>query len=211
MPVVNPIMQHLTKALDDPTMVDLILARHEIAKEIQRLTYIKSRGTIDALKADADSTMTLMMLRMNRDVIRSLVQPTIGYDFAKRETNRPFKSPIPKTFSANYRGVYAISIAIRGRNGEFLSKNELLALIRQLEKYLEAAEFRLNRSAWGNTGISMGFQQDIESVDRHFRKGAPSNMPRFIDGPRAATNTKFLIKALKLYTSFPGPGNEFLR
>lgn len=57
----------------------------------------------------------------------------------------------------------------------------------------------------------MGFQQDIESVDRHFRKGAPSDMPRFIDGPRAATNTKLLIKALKLYASFPGPGNEFLR
>lgn len=38
MPVVNPIMQRLTKALDDPTMVDLILARHEIAKDIQKLT-----------------------------------------------------------------------------------------------------------------------------------------------------------------------------
>lgn len=68
-------------------------------------------------------------------------------------TNGPFKSPFPKTFSANYRGLYATSIAIRGRNGEFLFKNELLALIRRLEKYLEAAEFRLNRSAWGNTGM----------------------------------------------------------
>lgn len=80
-PVVNPIMQHLTKALDNPTMVDLILAPHEIANDIQKLTYIKSRGTIDAVKADADSAMTLMILRMNRDVIRSLVQHTIGYDF----------------------------------------------------------------------------------------------------------------------------------
>lgn len=80
-----------------------------------------------------------------------------------------------------------------------------------MEVYLGAAEFRLTRNAWGNTGIGVGFQQAIESVDRYFRKGAPSDMPRFIDGPRAATNTKFLIKALKLYASFPGPGNEFLR
>lgn len=175
------------------------------------MTYIKSRGTIDALKADAGSTMTLMMLRMNRDVIRSLVQHTIGYDFAKRQANAPFKPPIPKTFSAIYRGVYATSIAIRGRNDHFLSRNELLALIRRMERYLQAAELRLNRNAWGNTGLGVGYQQAIESVDRYFRKGAPSDMPRFIDGPRAATNTKFLVKALKLYVSFASPGNEFLR
>lgn len=80
-----------------------------------------------------------------------------------------------------------------------------------MEVYLGAAEFRLTRNAWGNTGIGVGFQQAIESVDRYFRKGAPSDMPRFIGGPRAATNTKSLIKALKLYASFPGPGNKFLR
>lgn len=181
--MVNPIMQHLTKALDNPTIVDLILTRHEIANDIQKLTYIKSRGTIDALKADADSAMTLMILRMNCDVIRSLVQHTIGYNFAKRQPNAPFKPPIPKTFSANYRGVYATSIAIRGRNGHFLSKNELLALIRRMEVYLGAAKFRLTRNAWGNTGIGVGFQQAIESVDRYFRKGAPSDMPRSSTAP----------------------------
>lgn len=92
-----------------------------------------------------DNTITIMMLRINRHVIRSLVQHIIGYDFAERRTGGPTKLPIPTTFGAMYRGVYAISIAIQGRHGGFLTKIELLALVTRMQAYIEAAEYRLNR------------------------------------------------------------------
>lgn len=128
--VVNPIMQRLAAALDDRTMVDFILMRNEIAEDLRQLTtYVIPKTTIDALKLDADNTVTLMILRMNREVIRSLVQHTLGFDFAKPRPNEAVKPPAPKTFSPEYRGAYATSIVINRRNGRFLTKNKILGLL----------------------------------------------------------------------------------
>jgi hypothetical protein len=43
--------------------------------------------TIKVIKDDVDNTVTIMMLWVNREVIRSVVQHTTGHDFAGRQTD----------------------------------------------------------------------------------------------------------------------------
>lgn len=87
---------------------------------------------MEVLTEDIDASVTLMMLRINKDVLSSLVRHTLAYDFFPRPANSGHPSP-PKTFNPRHRGTYATSIAIKGRDGHFLTKLEIRSLVRPPE------------------------------------------------------------------------------
>lgn len=211
MPLVNPMMQFLVAALEDLTLVDLTLARTTLALDLGRLRHVKPKATIQLLTEDLDASVTIMMLRMNKGVISSLVRHTLAYDFLPRPANSGHPAP-PKTFNPRHRGTYATSIAIKGRDGKFLTKLEIYSLVARLRAYVDAADYLSGINIWPNAAIRDAHKRVIENIDRRYRSGfAPSSKPRFIPSTRAGINTRLLISSLERYASFPGPGNVPLR
>ena len=211
MSLVNPMMQFLVTALEDVTLVDFTLARTTLARDLARLRHVKPKATMDALNEDANASVTLMMLWINRDVLYSLVRHTLAYDFSKRPSNSGHP-PSSKTFNPRHRGTYATSIAIKGRDGRFLIKVEIRTLIARLRAYVRAADYLPGINFWPNPAVRNAHTQKIEEIDCWYRRGAASpGNPRFLESARAITNTKLLIATLERYASFPGPGIEPLR
>lgn len=162
---------------------------------------------MEVLTEDIDASVTLMMLRINKDVLSSLIRHTLAYDFFPWPANSGHPSP-PKTFNHRHRGVYATSIAIRARDGKFLTKLEIRSLIARLRAYVHAADYLSGTGFWPNQAIRDAHKRVIEDIDRRYRSDfAQSSKPRFIPSTRAATNTRLLISALERYALFPGPGN----
>ncbi|KAK3986994.1 hypothetical protein QBC44DRAFT_246917, partial [Cladorrhinum sp. PSN332] len=101
-----------------------------------------------------------LLLTIPPAVHNSLVMGTIAFDFYKDKTGAYPGNP-------SFPGVYAVGLAIRGRDGRFLSANELDRLANALEGYVNAVELWVSYGGHRDlmTSEELGVLDDALRID----------------------------------------------
>lgn len=164
---------------------------------------------MEGMGGDKDIAYTKLMLSIPRGVTISVACHTVAYDYATitQPTTRPLP---PYTYKSRFEGVYAASIAIRGRDGKFLTPKEFRVLIGEAKKYLAAATQYINDGEqWLPGPLTGSYRRLIRSVDSTYNDADPNDVPRWAQTRTALGNVGALIAMLGRYSRVAGlPGAE---
>lgn len=164
---------------------------------------------MEGLGADKDIAYTKLMLSIPRGVTISVACHTVAYDYAtiRQLTTRPLP---PYTYESRFKGVYAASIAIRGRDGKLLTPKEFRVLIGEAKEYLAAATQYINDGEqWLPGPLTGSYRRLIRSVDSTYNDADPNDVPRWAQTRTALGNVGALIAMLGRYSRVAGlPGDE---
>ncbi|KAK8054408.1 hypothetical protein PG996_013709 [Apiospora saccharicola] len=138
LPVLSSLAIELVEALDDPErsyehVWDVI---KQMAREMQNnQTMVPADDTVaQVLHKDNDqveySSMFLLLHTIHPRVLRSVCMGTVAYEFYD-ESSGAWSG----VHSEHGPGAYAVGIAIKGRDGKFLTATEIRALINILQTY----------------------------------------------------------------------------
>ncbi|KAK3500474.1 uncharacterized protein B0T23DRAFT_287392, partial [Neurospora hispaniola] len=78
-------------------------------------------------------------------------------------------------------GVYVVAISIEGRNGKFLSGNELKTLYLDMQKYLECYD-RVQKARTEGVAPSADALDEIRTVDTMYGEAADPEISKFVQG-----------------------------
>lgn len=130
-----------------------------------------------------------------RDMLKSLALGTVAYDYYPRGSQAPRDGyKIPK--KGGY-GIYVFGLAVKDRQGKWLTATELKVLIRDLERYVAAYEYWSNNdNSWSRSRRSRDLRGFVNDVDNQIGKYDESS-PRYITSEDAKDSMMALISSLQ--------------
>ncbi|ROV91577.1 hypothetical protein VPNG_09714 [Cytospora leucostoma] len=95
-----------------------------------------------------------------RDMLKSIVLGTVAWDYYPRASRTPpgcYKTPKKRGY-----GIYVFGLAVEGRDGKWLTANELNRLIKDLRTYVLGYDMYMsNGGAWPNTSLARVETRDL--------------------------------------------------
>ncbi|OTB09771.1 hypothetical protein K445DRAFT_28281 [Daldinia sp. EC12] len=131
--------------------------------------------------------MCILLHTIPRELLRSLILGTVAFDQLK-----PTGKPVH--YAADGPGAYVAAMAIEGRNGKWLSRDEIRELIHKLLNDPEHAELD-------------AFTRDIDTQYGGRDSEKPNGM-RFISDNDAATKVELFVKSLEKRCDPSLPGTD---
>lgn len=130
-----------------------------------------------------------------RDMLKSLALGTVAYDYYPRGSRAPRGGyKIPK--KGGY-GIYVFGLAVKDRQGKWMTAMELKVLIQNLERYVAAYEvWSGNDNSWPGGRRSMALRDFVNDVDNRIGKHDVSS-PRYITSDAAKDGMVALINSLQ--------------
>ncbi|KAK4209302.1 hypothetical protein QBC37DRAFT_237650, partial [Rhypophila decipiens] len=129
-----------------------------------------------------------LCLMLPFELTKSLVRHTLAYDM--------MQSTRPETYSADAKGVYAVGISIKHRNGKFLTGNEICAIVLLIKAYADAAEVYFNNGKkWNPKDPS----DDVHRIDEQFRSKLTGldEPPRWANSASTIPKLRALVQVLE--------------
>lgn len=190
-----------TALLQGKSYYELGLMFQKLADEAQRIPkYLQGQNPNEDYimrleeMSDPGSAVWRIFHTIPRQVLTSLVLGTFAHDFL-RTRDRPEHYRDMQGF-----GVYAVAIAVAGRDGAWLKPRELTTLIDNLERYIEASI-----SYYEHEGLAPGGQAQREwdfvaKIDNMFGQHAKEDGPRFVKSgeDHVLASWRALVTSLKL-------------
>ncbi|KAK8100096.1 hypothetical protein PG999_010470 [Apiospora kogelbergensis] len=165
MPMLSDLAIQLVGAIDDPekSYLDIweIVKRmaedlHNSQDDTRLETMLAAvRSGVDGL---VDDSMMGLLHSVHPFVLRSVCMGTIAYDFHDEDS-----SNWQNVYNEYGPGVYAVGIAIRGREGKFLTPAEIRTLLELLKGYAASCEAR---EAHGSEDVHEPMQLDDQQRDQ---------------------------------------------
>jgi hypothetical protein len=207
LPAVNDMMQTICQALHDATMADFVLLRPYLAAELNMCKMPKGNTpakTMQGIARDEELAYTKLMLAIPKEVAISVARYTVASDFVPRRSGPALPKP-PYTYSGKFKGVYAVSAALEGRDGRFLSPREIRVLIKCMEGYLAAAARHVRSGdQWPDASPRTSRNRNvIRPVDTAYNNPRPDDKPRLVKGAAGIDNVTALVDIFKVYLKVP--------
>lgn len=148
------------------------------------------------LKTSMDRPQNFTIFQcLPRDMLESLALGTVAYDYYPRGSRAPRGGyKIPK--KGGY-GIYVFGLAVKDRQGKWMTANELQILIRNLKRYVEAYDtWSGNGDSWSRSRRSRTLRDFVNDVDNRIGKHDQSS-PRYITSATARDGMMALISSLR--------------
>jgi len=191
MPLVTDAMNDIFQALQDESMVDLILLRPRLAQMLKDAgNVVTASHTTSMLLDDTRTEVLQLILMLPRQLMMSVAKQTLAYDLTRRRGQL-----MPETYSGKMKGAYAAAMRIIGRDGRFLSPNELSRVSSGVRKYVaHASEYYSMDKNWSWPGgrEAAGFVHRIDRWPHNLRIDRP---PRWVKGHSLTVTSKVLALA----------------
>lgn len=130
-----------------------------------------------------------------RDMLKSLALGTVAYDYFPRGSSSPRGGyKVPK--KGGY-GIYVFGLAVKDRQGKWMTATELKVLIQNLERYVEAYDaWSGNDDSWPVNRRSRILRAFVNDVDNRIGKHDVSG-PRYITSDAVKEGMTALISSLQ--------------
>lgn len=155
---------------------------------------VRFKGLVKMLDGmSIGSTAGLLLHAIPRKVLESLILHTVAYDHCQSR-NRDYGHGYK--FDSNDQGVYVVGISIEGRDGKFLTGNELGTLSRKMQEYVDCSN-QVRGALDRNRVPDPNAKKLVESVDAVFGEAPDGTPSRFVPSTRAADAARELIRTLE--------------
>lgn len=154
---------------------------------------------------DTDWRNFVTFLSIPRPMLESIILGTVAWDYdAERGTDRGFYK------QAQRFGIYVIGLAVQGRKGAWLTANEIMKLVTNVDRYLEAYDMWAEDEEWPKSGAGQRLKDFVAKVDNQLGLHKTGG-PRFLktaDGKEAMEDlAKGLRKRADLSLELDPAGN----
>lgn len=140
---------------------------------------------------DTDWRNFVTFLSIPRPMLESIILGTVAWDYdAERGTDRGFYK------QAQRFGIYVIGLAVQGRKGAWLTANEIMKLVTNVDRYLEAYDMWAEDEEWPKSGAGQRLKDFVAKVDNQLglhKTGAP----RFVKSADGQEAMEDLAKGLR--------------
>lgn len=151
------------------------------------------------LKTGMDTTRNFVILQaIPRDMLKSIVLGTVAWDYYPRPGNA-LRNHYRKPTKGGY-GIYVFGLAVDGRDGKWLTANELDRLVGDLKRYVRGYErWRDLDGVWSDASIDdVELRDFITEVDTQLRNPQTAqDGPRYLMKEHGREGMLDLIKSLQ--------------
>lgn len=192
LPIISSLSKELVEQVDQKASYeDVWRTVEKMAQALRNQAFVNPAALIKPVEADRDagSDMFVLMCTIHPLVLRSLCMGTIALDFWDKKS--PHWDLVHETEGP---GTYAVGIAIRDREGKFLTRQETKDLIRALQRYRDGCLAWVEKGdAYGESQLAPQQVSDLDyalAIDREYPRRRGSNATDMDDsGPEAQGDT----------------------
>lgn len=167
MPVVDTLMVRLDTILQETGCyygISLVMPFAISEQATQKIASDTGRARL--LEACESRDWEVLMHSTSPAMMKSLMRQTVAYD-SKRGSQLA-------TYNDDTPGTYVAALAIAGRDGAFLSENEIESLINHFREYHEATKYYNQHKKWDGSAAGQAHKAVVARVHgAGFKGGAP--------------------------------------
>ncbi|KAI1468286.1 uncharacterized protein F4812DRAFT_361139 [Daldinia caldariorum] len=195
------------KALEDhDSYYELSLMFSALAGDLQQLGANLPGSSSAALKIRQDKTnkraMCILLHSILKDLLRSVILGTVAFDMIS-----PTRKPAH--YAADGPGAYVAAMAIDGRDGKWLNRDEIRDLIKTLNMYVKAYEAWKIHKGKPDNAEARDLDKFAREIDTQYgsRYAEQPDEMRFVNHDDATAKTQFFMNSLiqRCDPSLPGP------